>query len=98
MCYIKGWEGGIAGAELEIKLFMFFTSNKQKSRNNDVKCECLRKRRGEKKVVSWYMTIRTEQMVGNALSVDGSVEWSRPSRITEPYTSTHPTAVIFDSL
>lgn len=27
--------------------------------------------------------IHTEQTVGNALSDDGSVEWSRPSKITE---------------
>lgn len=34
--------------------------------------------------ILFSQTIHTEQTVGNAVLDDGSVEWSRPSKITEP--------------
>lgn len=35
-------------------------------------------------LVIFFRIIHTEQTVGKALSDDGSVEWSKPSKITEP--------------
>ena len=60
---------------MEIKLFMFLAASK-KAENDDVKAYG-----GEKGCAKAFVMIydavvrvRTEQMVGNALSVDGSVE------------------------